>query len=454
MNTTDNENEIPSSALVEECDMCIHSIAKTDCKLCRYNCIHGRQKSKCKECRGSSICIHNRQKSRCKECGGSAYCIHGRQKSSCKECGGSAYCIHNRQKSSCKECGGSAHCIHNRQKSQCKECGGSSICIHNRIKSQCKECGGASICDHGRQKSICKVCGGGSICIHGKRKTICKVCGGGSICIHNRIKSICKECGGGSVCEHGKQKSFCKECGGSRICIHNKVRSNCKECNGSRICKHNIFKSRCKDCGGSQLCKSYLCETIKNKKYNGYCARCYIHLFPDEPISKNYKTKEYAVLEFIIENYPEHTWINDKKIEGGCSKKRPDIFLDLLTHSIIIEIDENQHRSYNNCEIKRINLLFEDLGDRHIVFIRFNPDDYIDKDENKITSCWCIDRNGLSSVKKTKRREWSNRLDTLKNIVDKYLNIDEIDIFEPITNQHLFYDEIEYDDEDDCEYDE
>jgi hypothetical protein len=79
MNTNDNEIEIPSSALVEECDMCIHSIAKTDCKLCRYNCIHGRQKSKCKECGGSSICIHNRQKSRCKECGGSAYCIHNRQ---------------------------------------------------------------------------------------------------------------------------------------------------------------------------------------------------------------------------------------------------------------------------------------------------------------------------------------------------------------------------------------
>ena len=150
-------------------------------------------------------------------------------------------------------------------------------------------------------------------------------------------------------------------------------------------------------------------------------------------------------MEFIREIYPEHTWINDKSIEGGCSKKRPDIFLDLLTHSIIIEIDENQHRSYDNCEIKRINLLFEDLGDRHIVFIRFNPDDYLNKDNNKITSCWGIDKNGLPGVKKTKRREWGDRLETLKNVVDRYLNIDEIDVSEPITTEHLFYDEIIYD---------
>jgi len=382
MDTNNNEIEIPSSALLEECDMCIHSIAKTDCKTCKYKCEHGRRKYTCKECGGSSICIHNREKS------------------------------------------------------LCKECGGASICIHNKQRTRCKECGGGSICEHDREKSTCKECGGSSICEHGRRKSECKECGGSQICIHNKFKSTCKECGGSKICIHNRQKSTCNECCGSQICIHDKL------------------KSRCKECGGSALCKSNFCETIKNSKYNGYCTRCYIHLFPDEPISINYKTKEYAVLEFIRKTYPEHTWINDKKIDGGCSKKRPDIFLDLLTHSIIIEIDENQHRSYDNCEIKRINLLFEDLGDRHIIFIRFNPDDYIDKDNNKITSCWGINKNGLSSVKKSKRREWSNRLNTLKNIVDKYLNIDEIDVTEPITNQHLFYDEIEYDDEDDGEDDE
>jgi hypothetical protein len=308
---------------------------------------------------------------------------------------------------------------------ECKKC--KYKCIHDREKSRCRDCGGSSICEHNRIKTQCKDCGGSQICIHNRRKSTCKDCGGSSICIHNKQKSECKECGGSSICIHGRRKSKCKECGGSQICIHNK------------------FKSICKECGGSALCKSTFCETHKNtnKKYNGYCSRCYIHLFPDEPISRNYKTKEYAVLEFIRNNYPEHTWVNDKVIEGGCSKKRPDIFLDLLTHSIIIEIDENQHKTYDNCELKRINLLFEDLGDRHIVFIRFNPDDYLDKDNNKITSCWGIDRrNGLSSVKKSKKTEWEYRLNTLKNTVDHVICIDNIKITNPITYINLFYDEI------------
>jgi hypothetical protein len=389
--------------------ICIHSIIKLECKKCKYKCIHNRQKSQCKKCGGASICIHNRLKPQCKECGGSSICIHNRQKSHCKDCCGSGICEHGRQKSQCKKCGGASICIHNKFKSKCKECGGGAFCEHGKFKSQCKECGGSSICIHNRQKSHCKECGGSSICEHNRRKTQCKDCGGSEICEHHRLKPQCKECGGGSICEHGK------------------------------------FKSQCKKCGGSQLCKSTFCETHKNKnkKYNGYCTRCYIHLFPNEPISRNYKTKEYAVLEFIRNNYPEHTWVNDKAIDGGCSKKRPDIFLDLLTHNIIIEIDENQHRSYDNCELKRINLLFEDLGDRHIVFIRFNPDDYLDKDNKKFTSCWGIDRrNGLSSVKKSKGTEWEQRLNTLKNVVDGVLCIDNIEITNPITYINLFYDEI------------
>jgi hypothetical protein len=316
----------------------------------------------------------------------------------------------------------------------------------------CKECGGVSICEHGKVRSICKECKGGSICEHGKRRSGCNECGGGSICEHGKRRTVCNECGGGAICEHGKVRSGCKECG-ICLCEHGKVKYRCRDCGGSAFCIHGKAKTRCKECGGSGLCKSTFCETRKNtnKKYNGYCTRCYIHLFPDEPISRNFKTKEYAVLEFIRNTYPEHTWINDKPIEGGCSRKRPDIFSNLFTHSIIIEIDENQHKTYDNCELKRINLLFEDVGYIHTVFIRFNPDEYLDKDNNKITSCWGIDINGLSSVKKIKRKEWGNRLESLKNIVDRYLNIDEIDVSQPITTEHLFYDEIIYDEDDDEE---
>ena len=33
----------------------------------------------------------------------------------------------------------------------------------------------------------------------------------------------------------------------------------------------------------------------------------------------------------------------DRRIAGGFSLRRPDIFIPLLTHIIIVEVDENQH---------------------------------------------------------------------------------------------------------------
>ena len=49
----------------------------------------------------------------------------------------------------------------------------------------------------------------------------------------------------------------------------------------------------------NKSCLSEWCYTIPSNKYSGYCLRCYIHLFPDNPVSRNYKTKEIAVVEFI-----------------------------------------------------------------------------------------------------------------------------------------------------------
>ena len=55
----------------------------------------------------------------------------------------------------------------------------------------------------------------------------------------------------------------------------------------------------------------------------------------------------------------------------------------MADHIIIVEIDENAHINYDSsCENKRLMELSQDLGFRPIVFIRFNPDDYIDKEGN------------------------------------------------------------------------
>jgi hypothetical protein len=69
------------------------------------------------------------------------------------------------------------------------------------------------------------------------------------------------------------------------------------------------------------------------------------------------------------------TLVFNKTVEGGCSKRRPDIHMDFGSHCVMIEIDENRHLNYS-CEEKRMVDLYEDVGFRKCVFLRFNPDGY------------------------------------------------------------------------------
>jgi hypothetical protein len=166
-----------------------------------------------------------------------------------------------------------------------------------------------------------------------------------------------------------------------------------------------------------------LCEIIGSKKYNGYCMRCCIFLFPDIVVSKNYKTKEKTVTDEIIKVFSDFTWVSDKKIKDGCSKRRPDLLLDLGTHIIIIEIDENKHSSYDcTCENKRLMELSQDVGHRNIIFIRFNPDGYKTTDGTTIKSCWRTSPTGLMSIVNTKKDEWENRLQSLVEQIKYWLD--------------------------------
>jgi hypothetical protein len=101
-------------------------------------------------------------------------------------------------------------------------------------------------------------------------------------------------------------------------------------------------------------------------------------LHPDEEIPRRFRLKEHMIVDAIKERHGSTlTIICDKKIEGGCSRRRPDLFIDLGSHCIIIEVDENQHRQYE-CEEKRMIDLYEDTGFRKMVFLRFNPDSYVE----------------------------------------------------------------------------
>jgi hypothetical protein len=189
----------------------------------------------------------------------------------------------------------------------------------------------------------------------------------------------------------------------------------------------------------NKRCKTYLCSTIVQKKYDGYCRYCYMNLFPDKPVSRNYKTKEYAVVEYVKTKFPEMSWVADKIIQNACSKRRPDLLLDLGYQVIIVEVDENQHADYDcSCENKRIMELSQDVGHRPIVFIRFNPDEY-EKDGTNITSCWGCDKNGLCVVKKSKKNEWIDRLHVLEETIRYWIN-PENTTSKTIETIQLFYD--------------
>jgi hypothetical protein len=124
-------------------------------------------------------------------------------------------------------------------------------------------------------------------------------------------------------------------------------------------------------------------------------------------------------------------------VVDGCSKRRPDLLVDLGYQVIIAEIDENQHFDYDcSCENKRIMELSQDFGHRPIVFIRFNPDDYLDGGKN-ITSCWGLDKNGLAVVKKSKTDEWATRMKALRDEIEYWtMNTTE----KTVEIVQLFYD--------------
>ena len=186
----------------------------------------------------------------------------------------------------------------------------------------------------------------------------------------------------------------------------------------------------------ANCCKTELCDTIANsKKYKGYCCRCFINLFPDNKISKIYKVKEQHMVDFINLHFKDYVECYDKIIQDGCSRRRPDCLIKLNDYNIIIECDENQHKNGDySCNNKRTMELFNDLGNSLIIFIRFNPDSYINnKGKKKLSSFKYHQTLNVPTIRN--KEEWNGRLNKLKETVEYYLNnlpkkeVEEVKLF-------------------------
>lgn len=359
-------------------------------------------------------------------------CEHDRYSFQCKDCNGSSYCIHKKWKYTCKECGGKGVCPHQRIKNTCIECHGVNICDHNKRRSRCIECNGGSICPHQKIKSRCFECGGIQICIHTRRKELCVDCGGSAICPHELRRSRCVDCNGSEICQHSKNKLTCVECHGKNICDHDTLREQCILCHGKRICEHDKRISSCITCTPSSGCQHCHTVSIISSNWKPYCFRCYCVLNPDAVIPRKYKLKEHHVVDALKTHFKEQiTMIFDKPVEGGCSKKRPDVAIDFGSHCLMIEIDENRHVNYS-CEERRMVELYEDVGFRKIIFLRFNPDGY-KEGTHKYISPFRYTRSGILHLDET---EFNRRIEQL------LLRINIHRLSEPpeqITIEYLFY---------------
>ena len=187
-------------------------------------------------------------------------------------------------------------------------------------------------------------------------------------------------------------------------------------------------------------CKTLYCDIRVEDKYEGYCIRCFIYTFPDRPVARNYKTKEASVAQRVLAIFPNFTWIVDKTIQDGCSLRRPDLFLDLGYQIIIVEIDENQHKSYDcSCQNKRIMEISQDVGHKPIIFIRFNPDAY-NMNNELVASCWKINNKGICEIKLSKQDEWDSRLEVLQQQIT-YWTTPENKTDKTVEVVQLYYDQ-------------
>lgn len=185
-------------------------------------------------------------------------------------------------------------------------------------------------------------------------------------------------------------------------------------------------------------CKTHMCPSYTYRSsYKGYCSRCFSYMFPESKQSKKYRTKEHEVALHLSEAFPDLAFVRDRTVAGGCSKYRPDLMCDLMTHVVIVEIDEYQHECYEqSCENKRLAALYQDFAYRPMVVIRFNPDQYTDAHGKRHASCFRYDAaKGVPYV--SKKSDWSQRIQRLDECLTGFLTrVPD----KAITEVRLFYD--------------
>ena len=130
----------------------------------------------------------------------------------------------------------------------------------------------------------------------------------------------------------------------------------------------------------------------------------------------------------------------DGFVQTECrgTKRRPDFMFDLGGWVVIVEVDEHQHKTNApECEQRRMTEIFATVG-RPVVFIRFNPDDYVDADGTTMESPWKTNPvNHRTEVPARCTDDWERRLARLRDSVEFHTATPPT---KDITVDALFYD--------------
>ena len=171
--------------------------------------------------------------------------------------------------------------------------------------------------------------------------------------------------------------------------------TNCKNLKCRRIATHSETGNR-----QFQYCDNH-CPSDYRSELTSTCVSCNLtELICDEEgkcllaCSRVHLTRvkytENKMTEFLTSKNLQ--FINDRTASDGCSKKRPDFVFQTNYGVIIIENDENQHKSYPcECEQMRMISIHQDYGE-NVHFIRFNPDRYSLQESKTEEVCLDLDK--------------------------------------------------------------
>ncbi len=114
------------------------------------------------------------------------------------------------------------------------------------------------------------------------------------------------------------------------------------------------------------------CELMEVLSSNNLCTMC------EPSVFMKYVKREEDHVRKILDAHKMRYIGNRIVSTASCGKERPDFVFEFITHNVILEVDEYQHRSYNClCEQVRMINITQAFGGTPIFWIRYCPHEFI-----------------------------------------------------------------------------